>query len=230
MRRAFSLIELTLVLVVIGIILGVGAPAVGDAVAHERRRGARQGIAEQLELVLKEGRNRLVPVELDVDEDGITWAFNPQASVLMKFDSCEGSAGISSGCFLRQSKPCEMLFDSSVSDVCLPMRATVDALLRAGDLDGAIELWRPIGLAASREIEHLSDRAVGGDVGRIAHPLITFDITFDAQAEPTDVFLITPLGRVIGGRNLARQDRTIRLGDGTRLVILDSGVVQVEQP
>jgi prepilin-type N-terminal cleavage/methylation domain-containing protein len=226
MRRAFSLIELTLVLVVIGIIIGIGAPTLSDAVARERSRGARQGIAEQLELVLKEGRNRLVPVEIDVDEDGLTWAFNPQANIVMRYHPCEGAPGGTSGCFLRQSAPCPMLVHPSVSDVCLPMRATVDALLRAGDLDGAIELWRPTDLAAPPGIEALSDRPPGPDLGRIAHPHITFDV----GARQPDVFLITPLGRVIGGRNLARQDRTIRLGDGTRLVLLDSGIVEVKQP
>lgn len=226
MRRAFSLVELTLVLVVIGIIISIGAPSLSDAVARERRRGARQGIAEQLELVLKEGRNRLVPVELDIDEDGLTWAFNPQANITMRYHPCEGAPGGTSGCFLRQSTPCPMLVHPSVSDVCLPMRSTVDALLRVGDLDGAIELWRPTDLAAPPGIEALSDRAPGADIGRISHPLITFEVA----ARQPDVFLITPLGRVIGGKNLARQDRTIRLGDGTRLVLLDSGIVEVEQP
>lgn len=225
--RAFTLVELMLVLVIVGLVVGIAAPSMADAVGRERSRSARQGIPEQLELVLKEARNRLVPLEIDVDADGIFYRFNPQAAVALAFDSCEGSPGISSGCFLRQATPCPFLFHADVSDVCLPMRATMDGLLRTGDLDGALQLWPP-NKAAAIVSENLSD-APPPLTQKIGHPLIRFAETFAEDGLTEANFLVTPLGRV-----LTRGPRTLRMFDDrgveTRLQILDSGIVRVEQP
>lgn len=235
--HGFSLVELMVVVGIIGVIIAVGVPSVASAVERERLRSARATIPQQLELVLKEGRNRLLPVEFDVDADGIYYRFSPMAPFGFAFDSCGGSAGHTTACRLRQPTPCAILVAPDISDGCLPVRTTIATLLQEGDIDGAIQLWpaHKYGSAVTENMSDLLGLDFGPDAGlvqRIAHPLVRFDENFlEGGGFQEARFTVTPLGQVLGPLIGTARARTVRMtdagGTSTTLQLLDSGLVRV---
>lgn len=232
--RAFSLIELLAVVAMVAVVLAMAAPQVSEAVRRERTRAARETIPAQLELILKEGRNRLLPIEFNVEADGIYYRYEPQAGIAMAIDACETLSG-TSACRLRQAAMCGLFLPTDRGSVaCRRMVGTTDTLLRLGDMDGVLALW-PAHKRAAYPVRTLQTLFANPtfQVRRLSDPLIRFDTTFAERADSVAIFTITPLGRMLNeadrtGPVILRRLRYVdNFGTATVVEILDSGVVRV---
>jgi prepilin-type N-terminal cleavage/methylation domain-containing protein len=225
--RAFTLIEAMLTVVVVGVLLAAGLPALSDAIEAQKVRAATASVPRQLELILKEGRNRMVPVLLQVKEDGIYYQFNPQARIAITVNACAG--GHNSACNLRQ--PSCAFLEAFHDSICVPMQGAASSMMREGDIDGLMDIWR-VGAATCRPlVDFTGDFGAGPDMfGVVTERLAAPPLRFADKIPGTGLeasFCVTPLGRVAGTGNGRRVAMIEPSGRERIMEILDSGIVRV---
>ncbi len=222
--RAFSLVEILAVAAATGLLLGVGVSSMSEAMARERARQARLNVAQQLELVLKEGRNRFLPVVIDVDpgNHGICYHYADPSSPLnalraaIAVNGFDCGVGMTGACPLQSpSLNCNVLTNGSIPG-CVDMRATLNALLKDGDADGMLAL-RQYSLSITENISPCAATIPASDKGQIDEPLLMF------TSRPNPI-VITRAGTVLSA------DRRIQFTDAygrtATVEVLDTGLVR----